>query len=76
MSAQSLAAAVTALGVPCVVEAIGGFALVTVTGGQGIQTLGEPARRRELASLAREFGFSHVALEITDTVAGASLPRD
>ncbi|GAC1647094.1 MAG: hypothetical protein NVS4B3_00600 [Gemmatimonadaceae bacterium] len=75
MSAAALASAVNRLGVPCDIETIGGVAVVVVRDAPGAHAIAEPACRQEIAALARAHGFSHVAVELTDDVTHATVPR-
>ena len=81
-NASSLAAAITALGLHCALEARGGLALLTPAP-ESVAMLQQPETRRTVLALAREHGFTHVAIELPnergDQDAGerdASLLRD
>lgn len=64
MSADALEQALRALGVDGRVEARGGLALLVPRAGAG--ALADGSLRRRAAALAREHGFTHLALEIVD----------
>lgn len=75
MSAGTLAAALSAAGVECAIETAQGLAIVRPRGGISV----DAATLRAIAPrLAREHGFTHVALELTDDAssAGAAVSRD
>ena len=79
MTAASLEVALRALGVECAVETRGALAVLVARAG-AVDALATAATRRAATELAREHGFSHVALELVDDDAGAAtgapLPRD
>jgi hypothetical protein len=81
-NATALAAAIAALGVQCSLEARGGLALLTPVP-ESIEKLQAPETRRTVLALAREHGFTHVAIELPsdrrragDRDGDASLLRD
>jgi hypothetical protein len=61
-----LAAALVRLGVTCALEVHGTAVLLTPTGADPSIRLVDPARRRELVTLVRGHGFTHVALLLGD----------
>ncbi|HJU90696.1 MAG TPA: hypothetical protein VJ672_14995 [Gemmatimonadaceae bacterium] len=74
MSAQALEAALAAMGLHARVEAEGPLAILTIADGS---RLADGITRDAVVALARQHGFSHVALELTDDPGdGASLPGD
>ena len=74
--ADQLAASLTAMGVPCRVEPRAALAVLMVESGVA-QRLADGERRRAALALAREQGFTHLAVELTPPAAGAdaTLPR-
>jgi hypothetical protein len=62
-NASALAAAIAELGVQCVLEARGGLALMLPTQ-PGVEKLQDPDTRRAVLALARQHGFTHVAIEL------------
>ena len=74
MSVSALAAALQAMGLECRVEPRENLALITSTESRPSFVDGE-LRRRVLA-LAREHGFTHVAIELGPADRGATLRRD
>lgn len=75
--AEGLERALRAAGVPCVVDAFDGLAVI-VPGPEGA-ALGDPALRRRALALLPQFGFTHLALELTGpstTARGATVRRD
>ncbi len=74
MTASALEAALRAAGVPCGVEGRDTLAIVTMAT-DASHFVDEGLRRQTLA-LAREHGFTHVALELLDAEDRAALPRD
>lgn len=74
MSATALAAALHAAGVPCSVEGRDTLAIVTMAATRS-PFVDDGIRHRALA-LAREHGFTHLALELVDAEERAALPRD
>ena len=75
--ASALAAALSALGLPCRVEARVRLAVI-MAGPAHAARLTDPASRREVFALAKRHGFTHVAIELSAHAAdaGAPLPRD
>ena len=69
MSADSLEAALRALGIACRVQGIERLALLIPDG--AIEALEDARIRREAVGLLRAHGFTHLALEITDAVTPA-----
>ena len=75
-NASALAAAIAALGVQCALEARGGLALLTPAPAS-IEALQAPETRRAVLALAREHGFTHVAIELpNDRRAGGDRDPD
>lgn len=73
---EALAAALAERGVSGRVEARGPLAII-VTDAAGARQLGDAELRRAALALAREQGFSHLAVELGAPSAGdAALPRD
>lgn len=74
--ADQLAAALTGIGVPCKVEPRAALAVLMVESGVA-QRLADGELRRSALALAREQGFTHLAVELTPPAAGANatLPR-
>ena len=62
--AGGLASALLALGFPCEVESRAGLALLTMRADDAARLASSPDRATIL-TLAREHGFTHVAVEIT-----------
>ena len=76
MSAGALERALVASGIACAVDGHGTLA-VLVPRGDAIARLASPAARDAVQAMAREHGFTHAAVELTDDVAhGAPLPGD
>jgi hypothetical protein len=73
----ALATALRASGIPCDVESRAGLALI-VTTALAAGRLAEDDVRRGALALAREHGFTHVAVELSADAppAGAPLLRD
>ena len=61
--AEALAAALSQLGVPCRVETRGALAVI-VADAAGAKRFGEAEVRQRALALARENGFTHLALEL------------
>jgi hypothetical protein len=61
--AEALAAALAELGVPCRVETRGHLAVVLADAG-GAKRFGEADVRQRALAVAREHGFTHLALEL------------
>lgn len=74
MSAAALEAALHAAGMPCGVEARETLAVLTIAA--AASRFADDALRRRALALAREHGFTHVALELLDAEDRAALPRD
>lgn len=74
MNAAALEAALRAAGLPCVVEGRDALAVVTVPGSRS-RFADDDVRLRTLA-LAREHGFTHLALELLDAEERAPVPGD
>jgi hypothetical protein len=75
VSADGLQRALRALGIDCTIEARDKLAIIIPTA--SARDVGEMALRRSALALLAEHGFTHLALEITDTPAGdATLSRD
>jgi len=69
-NAEALATAIAELGVPCSLEARGGLAVVMPVL-ESVAALRAPETRRAVLSLAREHGFTHVAIELPSERRGA-----
>ena len=80
-NASALAAAIAALGVQCALEARGGLALLLPVPAS-VERLQDQETRRAVLALARQHGFTHVAIELPNerrggaTTGDASLLRD
>jgi hypothetical protein len=79
-NAPGLAAAIEALGVSCSLETRDGLALV-IPLPDGVTAVQSAETRRALVSLARRYGFTHVAMEVpadgrAARSADASVSRD
>lgn len=80
-NAAALAAAIAKLGVDCALEVRGGLALLLPTA-EGAASLQVEERRRAVLALAKEHGFTHVAIELpnerrrSSTTTDAPLLRD
>ena len=77
VDAEGLERALRAAGVPCVVDAFERLAVI-VPGPDGVE-LGDAALRRRALALLPQYGFTHLALELTGpsaTEPGATLHRD
>jgi len=74
-NAITLAAAIAKLGVECALEARGGLALLLPTA-EGVTALQEDEKRRAVLSLAKEHGFTHVAIELPSDRRRSSTPPD
>jgi len=61
--AAALATAIAKLGVDCALEVRGGLALLLPTP-EGVTTLQGDETRRAVLALAKEHGFTHVAIEL------------
>ena len=73
--ADQLAAALTGMGVPCKVEPRAALAVLMVESGVA-QRLADGELRRAALALAREQGFTHLAVELVPPAgADAALPR-
>ena len=73
--ADQLAASLTGMGVPCKVEPRAALAVLMVESGVA-QRLADSELRRTALALAREQGFTHLAVELAPPAgADASLPR-
>lgn len=62
-NASALAAAIAELGLQCALEARGGLALLLPVA-ESVEMLQQPETRRAVLALAREHGFTHVAIEL------------
>jgi len=62
-NASALAAAIAELGVHCSVEARGALALLLPVS-SSFEALQSPDTRRTVVALARQHGFTHVAIEL------------
>ena len=74
-NAIALAAAIADLGVQCSLEVRGGLALLLPVS-SSIQTLQSPDTRRAVLALARQHGFTHVAIELPSDRRGAGRDTD
>lgn len=75
--AAGLERALRAVGIPCVVDAFDRLAVI-VPGPGGVE-LGDAALRRRALALLPQYGFTHLALELTGPAGerrGATLHRD
>lgn len=72
MSAEALRAALQAAGIDSTVEARDRLAIVTAAPG----AFTDPAARERAIALAREHGFTHVAVDLPAEDAGAPLSGD
>lgn len=72
MSADALEAALRVAGMTARVEARGGLAIVLADPA----AFADPELRERAAALAREHGFTHVAVELPPEPARAPLPGD
>jgi len=64
-NAAALAVAISQLGVECVLEARGGLVLLLPVA-TSVEKLQDQNTRRAVLALARQHGFTHVALEMPD----------
>lgn len=69
-NATALAAALAELGVQCSLEARGGLALLLPVA-ESVAMLQAEETRRAVVALAREHGFTHVAIELPSDRRGA-----
>jgi hypothetical protein len=69
----ALAAAIAKLGIDCALEVRGGLALLLPTP-DGVAALQTDANRRAVLSLAKEHGFTHVAIELPSERRRSSTP--
>ena len=69
-NATALAAALAELGVQCSLEARGGLALLLPIA-ESVAMLQAEETRRAVVALAREHGFTHVAIELPSDRRGA-----
>jgi hypothetical protein len=79
-NAEALAAGIAALELECALEARGGLALL-LPAPESVAKLAEDDTRRAVLALARQHGFTHVAIELPsdrrrDRGPDAPLPRD
>lgn len=74
-NAVALAAAIAELGIDCALEARGGLALLLPTP-EGVAALQVDESRRAVVALAREHGFTHVAIELPSERRRSSTPAD
>jgi hypothetical protein len=74
--ADLLAAGLTAMGIPCKVEPRAALAVLMVESGVA-QRLTDGELRRTALALAKEQGFTHLAVELAPPAAGANatVPR-
>jgi hypothetical protein len=71
--AAALAAALRALGIPCDVESRGALALIS-TRAEHAARLAAPEERGAVLALLKQYGFSHVAVELGADPGGARAP--
>lgn len=71
--ASALAAALRALGLPCDVEPRAALALIS-TRAEHAARLAAPQERGAVLALARQHGFTHIAVELSADTAAASAP--
>lgn len=71
--AATLATAIAKLGVDCALEVRGGLALLLPTP-EGVATLQRDETRRAVLALAKEHGFTHVAIELPNERRRSSTP--
>jgi len=69
-NAAALAAAIAELGIQCSLEARGGLALLLPIP-ESVATLQSPETRAVVVALARQHGFTHVAIELPSDRRGA-----
>jgi len=72
-NASALAAAIAELGIPCALEARGGLALLLPTS-EGVAALQVDETRRAVLALAKQHGFTHVAIELPNDRRKSSTP--
>ncbi|HEX7980402.1 MAG TPA: hypothetical protein VF461_17495 [Gemmatimonadaceae bacterium] len=72
-NAAALAAAVAKLGIDCALETRGGLALLLPTP-DGVAALQVDETRRTILKLAKEHGFTHVAIELPSERRKSSTP--
>jgi len=72
-NAVALAAAIAELGIDCALEARGGLALLLPTP-EGVAALQIDESRRAVLALAKEHGFTHVAIELPNERRRSSTP--
>jgi hypothetical protein len=71
--ADQLAASLAGMGVPCKVEPRAALAVLMVESGVA-QRLADGELRRAALALAKEQGFTHLAVELAPPAAGADAP--
>jgi hypothetical protein len=71
--AAALATAIAKLGVECALEVRGGLALLLPTA-EGAAALQQDGTRRAVLALAKEHGFTHVAIELPNERRKVSTP--
>ncbi len=71
--AHALGAALSTLGLRCAVESRAGLAVIAADASH-VAALGRLESRREVLALARQHGFTHVAVELTAEPAGVRAP--
>jgi len=75
-NAVALGAAIAKLGIECALEVRGGLALLLPTV-EGVAALQADENRRAVLSLAKEHGFTHVAIELpSDRRRSSTSPTD
>jgi len=74
-NAVALAAAIAELGIDCALEARGGLALLLPTP-EGVAALQVDETRRAVLAMAKEHGFTHVAIELPSERRRSSTPAD
>jgi hypothetical protein len=74
-NATALTSAIAELGVRCSLEERGGLALLLPATGS-VEMLQSPETRRVVLALARQHGFTHVAIELPSDRRGAGRETD
>ena len=72
-NAAALASAIAELGIACALEARGGLALLLPTT-EGVAALRVDETRRAVLALAKQHGFTHVAIELPNDRRKSSTP--
>jgi hypothetical protein len=71
--AAALASALSSIGVPCRIESRARLAILG-TSGAIVQRLAALEMRREVISLAKAHGFTHIAVELSASPPGSGAP--